>query len=155
MSPPSTTVSQLTLDMRQLTVDMRITLADEEQLLLRLQGGDAWAATSRRTRNKRKRRYPPLYIYLHENRCHQRINHNADTAESQIAQDISDGDQLSTESVNGSQQDNNKHNGLSFADFSEMEPSLKLSCIRSMLLRGARDNSIEEVPAHADEESSI
>ena len=164
-SHSSTTVSQLALDMRQLTVDMRRTLADEEQLLYRLQGGDAWAAT-RDTRSSRRSRYPPLYIYLDEkkhHRCHHRIinrRNNAETTteESEIEQDSSDtGDNLSTKNVDGSQQDNNKHNGLSFADFSEMEPSLKLSCIRSMLLRGAvRENSVEEVPADtAGEESSI
>jgi hypothetical protein len=154
----SAAASQLTREMQQLTVDMRRALADEEVLLLRLENsnGDAWAALRHHNNSQKNSQYPPLYIYLHEDHRHRYARHNtAVKSESKTAageEDITTGGELSMKNVNGSDTEN-KHTGLSFAEFTAMDPTSKLACIRSMLV-GPKD-SCEGDSILPDEESSI
>jgi hypothetical protein len=145
-------ITKLAREIRQLTVDIRRTLTEEEMILQQLIDGgyDAWVTLRNCSLNGS--RYPPLYIYFHVEKDHResrKVNQSAittakcnsdssmkisSTTNGDVAvDDIADDNCYSTKTFNGSRHD--KENSLSFAEYTEMEPCLKISCIRSLLLR--------------------
>lgn len=174
-NPSAEVVSQLILQTKQLTLKIQNMLVEEETLLQKLQhpNGDAWAALRRHQQQRQQSsngrhhdQYPPLYIYLNEDHRHRNNNNNcknhnhnavAETSESKPTaaadDDTNGGDFLSMKRVNGSNIAGNQR--LSFAQFTELDPSAKLACIHSMLREPSKESYHVGVSFVPDEESSI
>jgi hypothetical protein len=159
-------MSKIVRDLRLLTVDIRRTLTEEERLLKQVTscGENTWATL--RSCNRSRSRCPPLYIYFHVEKDHRERsrklqNHfssvsmaynTMDAVVKALPEELVDDNGYSTQTFNGSQEEGADDNTLSFAEYSDMEPSLKISCIRYLLSHQTQNVAFHEYDC---DESSV
>jgi hypothetical protein len=157
-------MSKIVRDLRLLTVDIRRTLTEEERLLKQqaTNGEDVWATL----RSSNRSRCPPLYIYFHVEKDHRERSrkqqsqlsavamayHRSDTLTKALPEELVDDNGYSTQTFHGSQEQEADDNSLSFAEYTEMEPALKISCIRYLLSHRTNNVSFQE---YGCDESSV